>query len=196
MLEDAARVAAALSPLRRRILAGLDEPCSAAGLAARLGLPRQKVNYHVRALERAGLLEAAGTRRRRGCVERLMRPTAHSFVISPALLGSLAAAPEEVRDRFSSTYLLAAAGRMVHEVARLREGARRAGKGFATLTIQADVAFATPADRAAFAEELGAALARLARKYHADVPGSRRFRFLVGGHPVPKPQPETGKESS
>lgn len=42
---------------RLRLLEQLTEPDSAAGLARRLGVPRQKLNYHLRELEREGFLE-------------------------------------------------------------------------------------------------------------------------------------------
>src|SRR5437764_14580342 len=67
--------AVALSPFRLRLLTGLQEPESASGLARRLGLPRQQVNYHLRELERAGFIEMAESRQRRGCTERIMRLT-------------------------------------------------------------------------------------------------------------------------
>jgi len=184
VLDDARRVAAILSPLRRRILESFDEPQSAVTLARRLGMPRQKINYHLRALETAGFIELAETRQRRGCVERRLRMTARAYLVSPDLLGRLSADPEEVRDRFSSTYLVASAARLMRDVGTLRTRAARAGKTLATLTLHTDVTFARPADRGAFAEELGATLARLAAKYHTESPGGRRFRFVVAGHPV------------
>src|SRR5260370_5723397 len=67
--------AAALSPFRLGLLKGLQQPESASGLARRLGLPRQQVNYHLRALERAGFIELSEARQRRGCTERIMRLT-------------------------------------------------------------------------------------------------------------------------
>src|SRR5215831_7322104 len=54
-----------LHPIRRRILALLREPDSASGVARRLGLPRQLVNYHVGEMARAQLLVPAGRRPRR-----------------------------------------------------------------------------------------------------------------------------------
>src|SRR5262249_59967099 len=67
--------AAALSPFRLGLLKGLQQPESASGLARRLGLPRQQVNYHLRELERAGFIEMSEARQRRGCTERIMRLT-------------------------------------------------------------------------------------------------------------------------
>jgi len=54
VIEYGDRAASAVHPLRLKILAGLGEPDSAAGLARRLGIPRQKLNYHVRQLEAQG----------------------------------------------------------------------------------------------------------------------------------------------
>lgn len=183
VLDDDARVAAILSPLRRRMLGHLQEEAdSATGLARKLELPRQRVNYHLRELERAGFVELHEERQRRGCVERALRPTARAYLISSSLLGELAADPETIRDRFSSSYLVAVASRIVREVTELQRGAERAGKRLPTLTLQADVRFKSAADRAAFAEELAAAVAELAAKYHHDDTG-RAYRFVVAGHP-------------
>lgn len=186
-MDDPAQVAVALSPLRRRLLAELErEPDSAVGLARRLALPRQRLNYHLRALERAGFLELFEERQRRGCVERALRVSAQAFVIDPALLGSLGADPAAIQDRFSSNYLLATATKLLRELAELQRGAARAKKPIATLTLETEVRFASAEQRATFAEELAAALARLAAKYHDDSPGSRAFRFVLAGHPVRK----------
>ena len=54
VIDDPAAAVVALEPVRSRLLAELAEPASAATLAARLGIPRQKVNYHLRALEAHG----------------------------------------------------------------------------------------------------------------------------------------------
>ena len=50
VIEEPAAAVVTLDPKRARLLSELVEPASAAALAARLGLPRQKVNYHLRAL--------------------------------------------------------------------------------------------------------------------------------------------------
>ncbi|MGH9797000.1 MAG: ArsR/SmtB family transcription factor, partial [Candidatus Polarisedimenticolia bacterium] len=185
-----------LHPLRHRILEALREPASAAGVARRLALPRQKVNYHLRVLERQALVEPVEERRVGNCVERIVRATARSYLVRPDILGALGTDPATVRDRFSAAYLVAAAGAAIREVAGLQERAVKAGRGLATLTLQADVRFATSAARKAFAEALATALARLAANYHDDeAPGGRRFRFLIAGHPAAE-GPATGPPRS
>jgi DNA-binding transcriptional ArsR family regulator len=168
-----------------RLLAELREPDSAAGLARRLRLPRQRVNYHVRELEKRRLVELVGRRRRGNCTARILRATARSYVISPTALGGVGVDPAAVRDRFSAAYLVAVAARAVREVGDLQARAEKAGRRLATLTLEAEVRFASAAARAGFAEELARAVARLADRYHdAKAPGGRAFRFVVAGYPA------------
>ena len=175
----------ALQRTRRQLLAHLAEPDSAAGLARRLGLPRQRLNYHLRELEREGLVELVEERRKGNCVERVLRATARAFVISPDALGRLGATPDEAADRFSSTYLVSATARAMRDVAALQAGAKRAGKRLSTFTLETDVQFASADARAKFADELAGAMAALAAKYHDErAPQGRRFRLLAAIHPV------------
>jgi DNA-binding transcriptional ArsR family regulator len=185
VIEDYERATSVLDPTRRRLLDALAEPDSAAGLARRLGLPRQQVTYHVRQLEAEGLVSFVAERRKRNCVERIVQATARSYVISPAALGSLGANPERVEDQFSSTYLLAVASKLIQDVGTLRRRADAAGKRLATLSAQAEVRFASPAEQHAFAAELTECLGRLAAKYNQpDATNGRAFSFLVAGHPT------------
>jgi hypothetical protein len=79
------------------------------------------------------------------------------------------------------------AARAIRDLAALRSRADAAGKKIATLTLQADVRFASAGARHGFARELSSELARLAAKYHDEtMPGGRRFRFFVGGYPDPR----------
>jgi DNA-binding transcriptional ArsR family regulator len=187
VVEGAAGAAALLHPLRRRILESLREADSASGLSRRLGVPRQKVNYHLRELENESLVELVEERRKGNCVERVVRATARSYLISPRTLGKLAADPEQIRDRFSSAYLMALAARSIHELGEMRTRADRAGKKLATLSLQTEVRFASAADRKAFTEELTSEIARLTAKYHDDKSeAGRTFKFVVGGYPALK----------
>jgi DNA-binding transcriptional ArsR family regulator len=188
VIASAGKAAALLDPLRLRLLEGLREPESAAGLARRLRLPRQRVNYHLRELEKQKLVELVGKRRRGNCTARLLRATARAYVISPAALGAVAADPAEVRDRFSAAYLLSVAARALEDVGRLDERARQSGKRLATLTLETEVRFASAEARSAFADELAGAIARLVDKYHdGSSPGGRPFRFVLAGYPAARP---------
>jgi len=187
MIRDRGRAAALLQPQRLRLLEGLGEPDSAAGLARRLGLPRQQVNYHLRELERAGLVELVEERRRGNCVERVMVAAARRYVISPEVLGELGAHVAHAGDRFSPDCLVAVAARTIRELGELRASAEERGERLATLTLGSEVRFASVDDRNAFAKELSDALARLVVKYHdaaqEENPG---FRVVVSAYPLPR----------
>ena len=153
VIEDPATAAVALHPVRQQILARLAEPDSAAGLARRLGLPRQRLNYHLRQLEAEGLVELVEERKQRNCTERMVRAVARSYVIGPSALGGVAADPASVRDHASSAYLVAVAAEVIRDVASLRDRADRAGKRLATLALRTEVRFKTAAlSRSAFFE--------------------------------------------
>lgn len=189
VVESARAAATVLQPDRLRLLELLGEPESASGLARQLDLPRQKVNYHLQQLERDGFLELVEERRKGNCTERVLRATARSYVISPAALGKLGETPEAAVDRFSSSYLITAAARIIRELAALCTRATQAGKRLATITLETEIRFASAQDRNAFAEELATDLARLTAKYHSpSASGGRPFRFVIGGYPaVQKP---------
>jgi DNA-binding transcriptional ArsR family regulator len=190
IISGADQAVVALQRTRRQLLARLSEPDSAAGLARRLGMPRQRINYHLRELEREGFVELVEERRKGNCVERIVRATARAFVISPDALGVLGATPAEAADRFSSTYLVSAAARAMRDVAALQAGAKRAGKRLSTFTLETDIRFTSADTRSRFAEELATAIAALAAKYHDErAPQGRRFRLLTAIHPVLEKKP-------
>ncbi|EXG80526.1 putative transcriptional regulator [Cryptosporangium arvum DSM 44712] len=181
MIEDAAAAEASLDPIRARILAELAEPHTATTLANRLGLARQKVNYHVKTLEQHGLVELVEERRKGNMTERVVRASAAAYVISPAALAAVAPDPSRSPDRLSAHWLLALAARLVRETGALINGAARAEKPLATFGLDAEVRFARPADRAAFLGELTASLAELISKYHSEA--GREHRVVIAVHP-------------
>jgi len=184
VIEDPATAAVALDPVRARLLAELAEPASAAALAARVGLPRQKVGYHLKALEARGLVELAEVRTWGGITERVLRATAASYVISASALGDSGADPARTADRLSAGHLVALAARLVREVGSLARRAEAAGKRLPTFTLDTEVGFASAEDRAAFADELTAAVLELVAKYHHD--DGRHHRVVVAAHPRPE----------
>ncbi len=185
VIEDPAAASVALGPMRSRLLAELAEPVSAATLAARVGLTRQKVNYHLNALEAHGLVQLAEERKWGGLTERLLVATAASYVVSPGALGPVAADPGREVDKLSANYLIALGARLVREVGELVRRASDTGKRLATLGVDAEIRFRSAADRAAFTQELTEAIALLASKYHDEsAPGGRAHRLVVVAHPL------------
>jgi DNA-binding transcriptional ArsR family regulator len=187
ILGDARRAGALLDPERRRLVEALrDRSDSAAGLARRLGESRQRLNYHLRALEEAGVVELEEERRRGNCIERVLRVVARRFVLDPGALGDLAADPDELADRFSASYLVALAARAIRELAGLIEKAGRERKRLATAAIQAEVQLARPADFEAFVGDLSEAVAEVVAKHHHERAGGRPFRVVAGTYPAPR----------
>src|SRR5208282_6526139 len=141
LVADLNRASALLHPLRLRILDALREPDSAAGLARRLRLPRQKINYHVRELARAHFLERAGRRRRRNMTEQRYVARARGYVLSPELLGVLQADCSRVEDVFSASYLLALSAQLQSELGRAAQEAEAQGKRLATMSLISELRF-------------------------------------------------------
>ncbi|MFF0634540.1 ArsR/SmtB family transcription factor [Nocardia sp. NPDC004151] len=192
VIEEPAAAEASLDPIRSRILAALAEPGSAAMLAGRLGLPRQKINYHLKELARHGLVELVEERRKGNVTERVYRATAASYVISPSAMGAVSPDPARSPDQLSARWLLALGSRLVQEVGTLLSGAARAQRRVATFGIDAQVRFASAADRAAFAEELADAVTSLVSRYHDESASAGRIhRVVVGMHQIPDAATET-----
>lgn len=184
VIDDPAAAAVALDPLRSRLLSELREPASAAALASRVGLPRQKVNYHLRTLESHGLVRAAGKKRWGGLTERWLVAAASAYVVSPSALGPVAVDPERAMDRLAASYLIALAARVVREVSDLVRRASEVRKRLATLSIDTVIRFRSAQERAEFTHELTETINRLVATYHNEsAPGgrgrsSRRARHL------------------
>ncbi|MBI2424342.1 MAG: helix-turn-helix transcriptional regulator [Candidatus Hydrogenedentes bacterium] len=188
VIENPAAAAVALEPVRSRLLAELASPASAAALAARLGLTRQKVNYHLRALEAHGLVSVNGERRWGGLTERLLVATAASYVISPGAMGQAASDPGRTGDHLSAGYLVALAARVVREAGALMRLSRETNQRLATLSLDTMIRFRSPAERAAFTQELTLAVAGLVARYHDEsAPGGRPHRLVVLAHPLAEP---------
>lgn len=187
VIDDPAAATVALEPTRSRLLSELAVPASAATLAARVGLARQKVNYHLNALQAHGLVRPAEQRKWGGLTERLLVATAASYVVSPSALGPVSIDPDREVDRLSASYLIALGARIVREVHELVCRATEAGKRLATLAVDTEVRFRSPADRAAFSAELTEAIAKLVSKYHDEsAPGGRAHRVVIVAHPLPQ----------
>jgi DNA-binding transcriptional ArsR family regulator len=184
VIDDPRAAAASLHPVRSRLLAELAAGGTASGVSAKLGLTRQKANYHLRELETHGLVELVEERRTRNTTERVMRATASSYVISPAALPTVAPDPDRAPDQLSARWLLALAGRLVQELGVLIARSRAAKQPLASFGIDTEIAFASARDRAAFVAELSEHVDGLVSAYHsAGAAGARKHRLIVALHP-------------
>jgi DNA-binding transcriptional ArsR family regulator len=183
-LDQPDQVRAVLSPLRRKLLNLLREPSSATQLAAALDLPRQRVNYHLRELEKAGLVELVEQRQRRGFTERILRARPGAFVVDPAVMTTAESRElSRIHDQFAAEHLVEVASATVRDVARMQSRADETGKRLLTFTLEAEVRFAEPGDVHRFTDELTEALRRTVAAF--DSPGGRPYRLVAAGHPAP-----------
>jgi DNA-binding transcriptional ArsR family regulator len=182
VLANAAAVEVALDPIRAIVLDALTEPGSATTVAAAVGLTRQKVRYHLKALEAHGLVELAEERVWGGITERFVRRSARHLVVAPDVLQSAAIDPNEVADHLSAAYLIALNARTVSEVGAMASSA--AGTRLPTLTVDTVIGLASPEDRAAFAADLQSAVAALVARYHHD--DGRPHRLTISSYPRPE----------
>ena len=179
LVEEPEKVRVAMSPIRRRLLELLREPSSATQLAAALELPRQRVGYHLRELEKAGLVELVEERQRRGFTERIFR--AATLVIDPAVMGQ---AFTGIQDQYAAEHLIEVAGGTVRDVARMQSAADADGKRLLTFTLEAEVRFAEPGDVHRFTDALTEAVRQVVEQF--DTESGRPYRLIAGGHPAPR----------
>lgn len=187
VLRQPERAAALLDPERRRLVSLLARrPDSAAGLARRTGESRQRLNYHLRALEDVGLVELREERRTGNCIERILQVSARRYVLHPETLGELAADPDQVGDRWSAAYLVSLAVRTIREVADLEERAESTGKRLATAGWSGEVRLSGPAALDRFVEDLSGAILDVVARHDAGAGRGRPFRVTAGLYPGPE----------
>lgn len=195
-ISEVQRAGVLLQPLRLEILCRARTPQSAAAIAEQMGLPRQKVNYHVRQLEEARFLRRAGRRLKRNLVEQRYQATARAYVLAPQVLGPLKALPQEEQDRFSAGYLLALTSQSQQDLSVLMEAAEKEGKRLPTLSLSASIRFRDPRQRQQFTEALQDAVTEVIGRFTAPDrapdggPGQGRpYRLFLGCHPAPPVKP-------
>lgn len=179
VIDDPLVAIVALDPIRSQLLAELTQPASAGALATRLGLPRQKINYHLKALETVGLIHEVQRRLWGGLTERRLQASARAYLIAPRTMGP--AAPADTGD----PSVLSIAAKLITDVASLLGLSRASGKRLATMTGEFVVSFESPTERDDFQEELRELMAALVAKYHApDTPAARAHRVVIVAHPA------------
>lgn len=119
-LERFEQAEALLKPQRIEVLRELAEPRSCTEVGARLAQSPQRVYYHVRRLVDAGLVRQVSQRRVRALHEGVYQAAAHSYWLSPRLVGRLGARGS---DEFSLGRLLELMEDVQAEVAALGERA-------------------------------------------------------------------------
>lgn len=181
LLEDSQQVRALAHPVRARILEALRTPNTAAGVARAFGRSRQYVSYHLKELNRVGLVRHAGERRKGNFVEQLYEATARRFVVSSRFASNPERLASVFRDQVSLGQLSDLGERLQRDAAGLVDLAAREGEQIASATVETEVRFPDDAARAAFMAEYVEALKSLLAKY-GKAQGTR-FRVALAAYP-------------
>jgi DNA-binding transcriptional ArsR family regulator len=162
-IEDVEQAMTLLKPIRLEILKRLDEPRTCPELADYFDETPQKVYYHVKALESAGLVEKVGERRVRGVVEGHYQASARSYWLAPKLVGQIGG-EKVAQDQLSLRVLLELAEEVHDDIGKL--GNRSAvGSDVPSLSLSAHIYLPDANRRAEFLKELQELFQHLARKY-------------------------------
>lgn len=105
-------------PQRIEVLRLLAEPRTCGEVAERLGQSKQRVYYHVKVLEEAGLVVRVSERKVRGIHEGIYQAAARSYWMSPKLVGAIGGV-RKARDAMSLGYLLDLMEEVQGDIARL-----------------------------------------------------------------------------
>lgn len=182
-IEKVEQALALLKPQRLEILKRLAEPRTCPELAVIFDDSPQKIYYHVKALESAGLVDKIAERRVRGAVEGIYQARARSYWLAPSLVGKIGT-PTQAQDQASLRVLLALAEDVIEDAGKLGE---RSGVGGAvpSLSMSAHIHLPDGKRRAAFMRELQSAFQDIARKYSIDdvVDQSSSFRLVMLCYP-------------
>jgi DNA-binding transcriptional ArsR family regulator len=162
-IEDVEQAMALLKPLRLEILRRLDEPRTCPELAAEFEESAQKIYYHVKALQEAGLVDKVAEKRVRGTVEGYYQAKARSYWLAPKLVGAVGGA-RQARDQASLRVLLQLAEDVIEDTGKLGS-ASEAGRHVPSLSLSAQIHLADSAQRAEFLQELQTTFQALALKY-------------------------------
>lgn len=183
-LTEPAAIEALAHPIRRRVLGALRTPDSAAAVARAIGLPRQKVNYHLKELARVGLVRATGERRKGHLIEKLYEAVAGTFVVSPRLAWDDEKRSGALRDQISLRRLVGLGEQLQQDANGLIDRAAFDGEEIPSASVEAEIRFADEAARAGFMEEYLAALGPLLTRYGAR--SGRAFRVALAVYPDPE----------
>jgi DNA-binding transcriptional ArsR family regulator len=173
-LERSEQAAALLKPGRIDILRLLAVPRSCTEVGAELGQAPQKVYYHVKRMEEAGLVDQVADRRVRGITEGIYQAAASSYWLSPKVVGALG--PGRATDEMSLGYLLSLAEEVQSDLASL---ASKSGER-PSLGLSAEIRL-QPAQRQQFLADLRGALEDLLTRYGGGE--GEPFRIAVACYP-------------
>ena len=186
-IDTLARASALLHPLRARLLALAVEPVSAVEVAKELGESAQAVNYHLKALEKAGLVKKVREEKKRNLTKAYYQAQAKRLWFSPELVAAKGDDALLARDQLSLHHLLGLARELERDVIGLLNRSRGAREAAASLGVKAELAFPSGEARRAFMSGYMAMLDELVRRHGATTTtaAAERYTAMVAVYPAP-----------
>lgn len=181
-IEDVDQAAALLKPQRIEMLKLMDHPRTCLELSKVFGETPQKIYYHIKALQNAGLVEQVGERRVRGTVEGSYQARARSYWLASELIGQIGGA-SIAQDQASLRHLLSLTEEMRGDIGHL---AQQVGREIPSLGLSLHVELDDEARRAEFMADVQRMAQILAHKYGATAGNADDGGAEVDAQP-PKP---------
>jgi DNA-binding transcriptional ArsR family regulator len=184
-IEDVDQAAALLKPQRIEMLKRMDRPRTCVELGQVFGETPQKIYYHIKALQTAGLVEQVGERRVRGTVEGSYQARARSYWLASDLVGQIGGAAL-AQDQVSLQHLPSLTEEMRGDIGHL---AQQVGTELPSLSLSLHVELADEGRRAEFMADVQRLAQLLARKYGATAgdtdaqPPKPLFRLILACYP-------------
>lgn len=181
VVESPDQAMALLNPLRAEILGRLTEPASAAELARGIHEIPQRVNYHLKALEKVGLVRRVGTRQVRNLVEVLYQAIARTYILSETLNWPKETV-DRIKDQGSLSHLITAAERIKRDALTLLERSDQQEE-VPSATVDTSIRLATKEQRSAFVQEYVQLVSQLVEKYQAHDETEEAYQVVLAVYP-------------
>ncbi|RAL22549.1 winged helix-turn-helix domain-containing protein [Thermoflavimicrobium daqui] len=178
---------AVLHPLRGEILAQLSEPASATEVARKIGEKPQRVNYHLKILEKVGLVRRVGTRQVKNLVEVLYQAVARSFILADSL-GVQPEMLQRLQDQHSLAHLIYTSEQIKKDALLLMDQTDE-GEVISSATLSTQIYLASEGEREAFVQEYVSMLKELASKYQSKEV-NHPYQVVLAVYPEPRKEEE------
>jgi len=181
VVESPEQAMALLNPLRSEILSRLTEPASAAEVARGINEIPQRVNYHLKALEKVGLVRKVGSRQVRNLVEVLYLAIARTYILSEALNWA-SDTVQQMKDQGALSHLVNTAERIKRDALLLMERSDQEAD-IPSATLDASIRLASAEQRSAFVEEYVQLVNQLVKKYQSKADGQETYQVILAVYP-------------
>ncbi|MGG1660471.1 winged helix-turn-helix domain-containing protein [Brevibacillus sp. NRS-1366] len=181
VVETPEQAMALLNPLRAEILSRLVEPGSAAEVARGINEIPQRVNYHLKALEKVGLVRRVGSRQVRNLVEVLYLAIARTYVLSEGL-NWVNETVQQMKDQGALSHLVHTAERIKRDALRLMERSDQEQE-IPSATLDTSIRLASAEQRSAFVEEYVQLVNQLVEKYQSAAKGQETYQVILAVYP-------------